>query len=83
MLQRKNIWKAVQRLGLVVLFRQNEAARRLIKILPMLAFLPPADVLQVYDDIYRSGRIELGLLQDLRPLLDYFEVTDVKICLLV
>jgi len=65
----QNNWRKLQELGLTERFRNDAEFALQCKMVPSIAFVPVADVVQAFEEISRN------LDGELDPLLDYFEET--------
>ena len=68
-----NIWKHIQNLGLQQRYNDDQEFAVNLRMLCALAFLPPAHVIQGFDDL--ADHIRQNYNQDVDELLDYFEDT--------
>ncbi|KAK7488153.1 hypothetical protein BaRGS_00020595 [Batillaria attramentaria] len=67
------VWKKVQELGMVVLYRENIQIKKFVRILMALAFLPVVSVRPAFCQLRDSFLVQEH--QQLRNLVQYVEET--------
>lgn len=68
-----NVWKHIQNLGMQVRYTQDQEFALHLRMICALAFLPPNDVINGFDDL--SNEIRNTFNGDADDLLEYFEDT--------
>ncbi|KAK7111040.1 hypothetical protein V1264_014822 [Littorina saxatilis] len=69
----QNVWRHIQDHGLATVYRDEEEFAKLMRMLPALAYLPPADVENAFETVFDPT----SAFWDARaqPIIDYFEDT--------
>jgi len=67
----QSVWRKVQNVGLKPRYEQDHEFARYIRMIPALAFVPPASVIEAFEDLVENNDFPIEAM----AIANYFEDT--------